>query len=231
MDHRFLRTSGRATKPLARRWSGRRDDRPRSRALEALLWGGGPRGHAALLGSDVSFYEQAGVPAAALAGRLADSEWEDLRNAGSEQEKARLFDVQRWLPNMYLEKTDRATMACSLEARVPYLDRAIEGAGLEQRLQAWGKQGLRRELIRLLPEVTLPDRKKGLAVDIPRLLACGLGRHLNDELYDGASLLSRCLGRAATATVAKRCLRSPTASFRVAMLGLWEELYAGDRFS
>ncbi|MBW7897131.1 MAG: asparagine synthase (glutamine-hydrolyzing), partial [Opitutaceae bacterium] len=43
-------------------------------------------------------------------------------NTGNLAEDMRLADMRVLLPNTYLEKVDKATMACSLEARVPFLD-------------------------------------------------------------------------------------------------------------
>ena len=153
------------------------------------------------------------------------SDWlsERTRRPGhdhSDREVARSFDRSR-LPNTYLEKTDRATMASGLEARVPYLDpvmtRAFAGTPVDTR-----KTGLRRELARRLPGVRLPDRKRGLAVSLGQLLGGGLDGHLRYELESAHSVLRSSIGPEALLTISARCARSPLTSFRIAMLGQWE---------
>ena len=124
LDHRFLRIGSVLRSSLAARWSCHRTDGPRDRAIEALLWGGGMASHGALLGADVGWMANKGLPWATDVFQLANSEW--LAPPGDTQStRAQGYDEKSWLTNMYLEKTDRATMASSLEARVPYLDAAV----------------------------------------------------------------------------------------------------------
>ena len=129
------RTSSTATAPIALV----------ERAVEALLRGG-PRGYASLLGSDLPALERS-CPEGHEVARLFLSDWSASAGSARGREAARRFDLARWLPNTYLEKTDRATMAAGVEARTPFLDPAI-AASLEDPALQFGKAGLRRLLVR-----------------------------------------------------------------------------------
>ncbi|HYF65616.1 MAG TPA: asparagine synthase (glutamine-hydrolyzing) [Herpetosiphonaceae bacterium] len=78
-------------------------------------------------------------------------------------------DLMTWLPDTYLEKVDKATMAASLEARVPFLDHTlVEWAmSLPPRLKLRGRTTkwlLRQAFADLLPPATLRKPKHGFAV-------------------------------------------------------------------
>jgi asparagine synthase (glutamine-hydrolysing) len=212
--------------PLATWWGRRRGDRPWERAAEAVAWGGGPRSHAALLGSDLTTLVDAGAPFASDIGSGMRAEWlaGPARRGRSDREVARSLDRER-LANTYLEKTDRATMACSLEARVPYLDpalaKAFAGAPVDTH-----KSRLRAELARRLPGAVLPSRKKGLAVNLEELLDGGLAAHLYYELGSSRSVLGSVLGPEPVRALRERCERSALSSYRIAMLGQWETTLA-----
>lgn len=79
-------------------------------------------------------------------------------------------DLSEWLPHDLLAKVDRATMAFSLEARVPYLARDVAAfvAGLPDRAKIRGAEGkvlLRRALAGVVPEAVLGRPKHGF--DLP----------------------------------------------------------------
>lgn len=220
---------GPLTRPLAPHWSSRRSGKPWARAAEAVLWGGGIRAHAALLDADLPLL---GATRQAVHRDLLDllhTDWE-ATSGGSEVDRARAYDRARWLPNVYLEKTDRATMAASLEARVPFLDPVMAAAARGVQRDEL-KRPLREALQRRLPTVALPDRKKGLAVDIVPVVRGHLEPYLTYELGAADSLLSRWCGQAGTRRVADRSQRSPYMLFRLAMLGLWEHEFDGNAFT
>jgi asparagine synthase (glutamine-hydrolysing) len=80
-------------------------------------------------------------------------------------------DLKGWLPDTYLEKTDKASMAVSLEARVPFLDhRLVEYAfTLPGKLKVRGrttKYILKKALEGLLPVEILYKPKHGFAVPL-----------------------------------------------------------------
>jgi asparagine synthase (glutamine-hydrolysing) len=217
----------RATRPLlgpaAQWWGAVRGDSPWARALEAIAWGGGVRSYAALLGSDLTALLSEGAPHAEEVRALVAADWIALDGKGdNEEELARRFDQTRWLANTYLEKTDRATMAGSLEARVPYLDPAVAHRAALLPVDPT-KRALRRELERRLPEVRLPDRKKGLAVSLGQLLRAGLDRHARYELESDTSVLCEVMGPSTVNALRARAARSDLTRYRVAMLGQWEE--------
>jgi asparagine synthase (glutamine-hydrolysing) len=217
-----------ATRPFARMYAGRRGGTPGERATEALLWGGGVKSHAALLVGELNVLPEGGpVSEAAI---LARSDWAAAENGHGERVTARDFDLKRWLPNVYMEKTDRATMASGLEARVPYLDPAVAAVAERSVRRSFGKGALREELERRVPGVSLPDQKKGMAVPYQPLLA-GLREHARRELRSRDSILSRFLGPEAVRALRERCARSVTTEYRVATIGLWDEVFSGTTFT
>jgi asparagine synthase (glutamine-hydrolysing) len=108
-------------------------------------------------------------------------------------------DVKTWLPDDVLVKTDRMSMAASIEARVPLLDhRLVEfTASLPASMKAGTlatKALLRQALGRDLPAATRRRRKRAFLVPLRRWL----GGELRDLLYDSltsASARSRGLVR------------------------------------
>jgi len=221
------RTPFSAAAPLATWWGRRRGDRPWERAAEAVAWGGGPRSHAALLSSDLTTLVDAGAPFATDVATAMRAEWLTRQvgpRSGGDREAARSFDRER-LPNTYLEKTDRATMASALEARVPYLDPALTNAFSGTPVDTH-KTRLRAELARRLPSAALPNRKKGLAVNLAHLLDGGLDAHLRYELGSSGSVLRSVLGAEPVRALRGRCERSALSSYRIAMLGQWEATLA-----
>jgi asparagine synthase (glutamine-hydrolysing) len=98
-------------------------------------------------------------------------------------------DVKTWLADGYMEKTDKATMACGLEARMPFVDhRLVELAfRVPARLKIRGlatKRILKRAVRDLVPAQTLRKRKHGFAVPIDGWLRNGLGSYARDILLD-----------------------------------------------
>lgn len=220
-----------ATAVVADRWAKRRSGAPWARAVEATLRGGGFRGHAALLDADLALLHEVHPRVAGdLMARLV-LDWSALAHERDNLQRAQLYDRTRWLPDVYLEKTDRASMAASLEARVPYLDRSVAASAETGRSPDETKQPLRRLLVDLLPDVVTPGRKKGLLVDAAGLVAGPLALAYQYEIASARSLLGRWLGRDGQQVVAARAARSPQLGYRVAMLGLWEDECDGGRFA
>ncbi|HWC32284.1 MAG TPA: asparagine synthase C-terminal domain-containing protein, partial [Actinomycetota bacterium] len=78
-------------------------------------------------------------------------------------------DLKSWLPDAYMEKTDKATMACSLEARLPLLDhRLVELAfRIPGRSKIRGlstKRIFKRAVAGVVPPAVLRKRKHGFSV-------------------------------------------------------------------
>ncbi len=92
-------------------------------------------------------------------------------------------DALIYLPQDILVKVDRATMAHSLEARAPFLDRTVVELALSMP-RAWhrtgltGKRLLRAAFADLLPASIWRRRKQGFAVPVHEWFRGGLGEEL-----------------------------------------------------
>lgn len=108
------------------------------------------------------------VPAPLLSKAATVSQLNDL-------EKMMLWDKQTYLMDDVLVKTDRATMACSLEGRVPLLDHRIAefAASLPMNLKnrdGKGKWILREVLYRYVPKELIERPKKGFSLPVAEWL-------------------------------------------------------------
>ena len=97
--------------------------------------------------------------------------WQAAPASWSDLQRMQTVDIDTVLPDRYLVKTDRVTMAWGLEARVPFLDhRVVEfGLALPDRLKVEGRQGkmfLRQWAQRWLPADHLQLRKRGLSAPV-----------------------------------------------------------------
>jgi asparagine synthase (glutamine-hydrolysing) len=97
----------------------------------------------------------------------------------------RYLDLKTYLPDDILTKVDRASMACSLEVRVPLLDhRLVEYAfDLDDRLlgaHPQGKAVLREAMAGKLPDLVLERPKSGFSSPVRRWLREGLAAGLAD---------------------------------------------------
>jgi asparagine synthase (glutamine-hydrolysing) len=105
-----------------------------------------------------------------------------------------LIDLQRYLPNDILTKLDRASMAVSLEARVPLLDHRVVELALKmpftlKRRNGKSKYALRQVLYRYVPRELVDRPKQGFGVPLDEWLRTDLHELL--ERYLDPSLLRR----------------------------------------
>ena len=140
-----------------------------------------------------------------------------------------LVDVATYLPGDILTKVDRASMAVSLEARVPLLDHPLVefALGLPAGLKIQhgvGKQVFRRAIRGLVPAEVLDHPKRGFAVPLG-LWFRGPLRHRIEQLTRANGGLYDFLDRAAVRRLAREHLagrrdHSP-ALWRALVLHLW----------
>ena len=108
-------------------------------------------------------------------------------------EKLLYVDITSYLPEDLLVKIDIATMANSLEARVPFLDHKFMEfvAGVPSHLKLKGsitKFILKRTFSDLLPETILKRRKMGFGVPISRWFTKELRDYVYETLMDRKAL-------------------------------------------
>jgi asparagine synthase (glutamine-hydrolysing) len=133
----------------------------------------------------------------------------------------RAYDLTQWLPNVFLEKSDRASMLHSVEVRVPFLDPVVARSSMTVRQRGTGKMPLRRALEQLVPTVRLPDRKMGLSVDARALVtSSGLGDYVELALHDPRSPLL-VEGRRSGTLLTARAGLNPVLAFRLGLIGVW----------
>lgn len=121
----------------------------------------------------------------------------DECNAADYHERIMDVDLRLWLPDDLLTKVDRATMAHSLEARVPYLDhRFVEfAATLPVSLKQKGRETkylLKKVAERYLPKDIIYRNKQGFVMPLSDWLSGGL-RPAVDAALSPAALPSRNL--------------------------------------
>jgi asparagine synthase (glutamine-hydrolysing) len=97
------------------------------------------------------------------------------------------LDFRLYLEDNLLVKVDRASMACSLEMRTPFLDhRLIEfAAGLPAELKVRGfelKYLLKKAAVRWLPRKIVYRQKRGFSVPISRWMRRELRPWLDEAL-------------------------------------------------
>lgn len=156
------------------------------------------------------------------------------RTLGTPLQRSMASDLWNPLPNDMLTKVDRASMACSLEVRVPFLDhRVVEvGVGLPERfvLDRNGKRVLRAIHEHRFGRALARRPKQGFGVPVESWLRTSLAPACH-ELF-GRSRLSRfgILSPDALSDGAHRRLleRSPILVWHAFSLAAWCEATLGD---
>ena len=221
------------------RWrAGTRGERLRRRRRSAAL-GETEQRQAAYFGflSILSEAEKADLYADDWAGRVGGRDtfaWFRERiptTAASRIDRWQRLDLQTSLPDQMLAKTDRATMAWGLEARVPLLDHRVVAAALAlpDRLRiedGVGKTALRAVGERLLPAEVLQRAKHGFNVPLADWVDGRAIDVLGDTLSAEAVRRHGVLRPEAVAALVDHHLREPTdhsgaAVLAVASLHAW----------
>lgn len=107
--------------------------------------------------------------------------------------RLQLVDFNTFLPGLVLTKVDRTSMAVSLEARVPLLDRRVIefSFGLDEDLRYHGGEpkGLLKEAYRgILPDHILDRRKKGFGIPRHYLQDVGGGKLIQEHILQSLFL-------------------------------------------
>jgi asparagine synthase (glutamine-hydrolysing) len=99
------------------------------------------------------------------------------------------IDQQTWLPDTYLEKADKASMAVSLEVRVPFLDHElVEFAAMiptKYKIRGFStKYILKKAFLSYLPTETLRKRKHGFDPPLEIWFRDNLKGFIKEVLFD-----------------------------------------------
>jgi asparagine synthase (glutamine-hydrolysing) len=166
----------------------------------------------------------------------------DLEGAGPIG-RAQRFSFRYFLPDAYLPKVDRMSMAASLEVRVPFLDhRLVEYALSLPGGMHWrggeGKRLLRRAVVDLLPPAVLSHRKQGFSIPLHRWTTRAYF-DLAEELLSQAAverrglfrpnavriLLDRCQGKGTHFRALESDYRLSHRLFLLVVLEMWCRTY------
>lgn len=106
-------------------------------------------------------------------------------NGGSSLRNILAFDQSVWLPNNLLERGDRMTMAASLEARMPFLDKRLAQfvSQLPDNHRVNGhktKWILRQAANEIIPEKIIQRKKLGFKVPMEEWFRSSLSEYLHD---------------------------------------------------
>lgn len=101
-------------------------------------------------------------------------------------------DVKTWLADGYMEKTDKASMAAGLEARLPLLDHRLVELAFQipsrQKIRGWStKRILKRAVRDLVPAEVLQRRKHGFTVPLDPWFRGELRGFAYEVLLDGTA--------------------------------------------
>ncbi len=99
------------------------------------------------------------------------------------------FDMLSVLPNDFLEKVDKSTMANSVEARVPFLDNELVDFAMSLPINQRVRQGSMKYLLKKAMEGTVPDqilygKKQGFGVPFEEWLKTGLNSYFYEVVND-----------------------------------------------
>lgn len=97
-------------------------------------------------------------------------------------------DLKLRLPELLLMRVDKMTMACGLEARVPFLDHHFvkQAFSIEEKMKVQNQENkylLKRSLEGLIPNEIIYRKKQGFSVPVGEWLSQALGNRVRDSIY------------------------------------------------
>jgi asparagine synthase (glutamine-hydrolysing) len=138
------------------------------------------------------------------------------------------------LPDCFLEKVDKATMAHGIEVRVPFLDANLTryALGLSSKMKVRLRQTkwiVRRALRGIVPDGVLNAKKRGFGVPFSHWLREPLAEYMKEVLLDSANLKCGLFDRDAL----EKCIQEHTSGYRdngsllykILNLALWRQFY------
>lgn len=138
------------------------------------------------------------------------------------------------LPDTFLNKVDRPTMACSIEVRVPFLDNELTDYALPVpsrfKVRRFQKKFLLRRALRgVIPDEILDGPKRGLEVPYKRWLRTDLYDYACEVLLDPASDVAGLLDRPVVETMLRRHKAGERDDgfllYKLLNLALWMQAY------
>lgn len=209
----LLPVLGQANTPMSQRYRTVRAARMRSPADR----------HATLMFGDWQMVTETMGLNATLAHRLFQSDWRAASSSwwSLNQPSNKAYDTRVWLPQVFLAKSDRASMLHGVEVRTPFIDPVMASVARRTRISGTSKAALRQILLDLLPGVALPPRKRGLDADRRALVDSYFASDVRAVLFDSSSVLQQS-GLTNPRRLAAEASRSPALAFRLAMLGVWQ---------
>jgi len=143
-------------------------------------------------------------------------------------------DTQILLPNIYLEKVDRPTMANSMEVRVPLLDNEIVDYAMPLPSDLKVRRGEKKYLLRQALRGVVPDRildapKTGFSVPESYWLQTSLSGYMREVLLDRSAGDRGLFDQSTVTTLIDRHVAGDTGNgpllWNTLNLALWLERY------
>lgn len=143
-------------------------------------------------------------------------------------------DTTILLPDVFLEKVDKATMAWGIESRVPFLDNDLTDyvLGLPAELKVWRgekKLLLRRALRGVIPDEVLDGPKTGFGVPYGHWLRGPLADYSREQLTGPSSRQAGLFDRAVTSQVLQEhnqgVANHAFLIWKMLNLAIWHRLY------
>lgn len=143
------------------------------------------------------------------------------------------IDTQILLPDFFLEKVDRSTMANSIEVRVPFLDTSLTDLLMSvpssQKLKGSSKSLLRDAMKGVLPEQILTGPKLGFGVPYGEWLAGPLADYTRERLTQPNSLMTALFKKDELNKLCDRHMKEGKNHgfmlYKLLMLSIWAEQY------